>query len=74
MPNFLPVFTDAEDEETMQNHWSSGDKNEEFQQKNKDNVTHQRHLMITNMENYQKVTDLYPILCDEEQVCCECKT
>ena len=29
--------------------------------------------MITNMENYQKVTDLYPILCDEEEVCCECK-
>ena len=37
------------------------------------NVTHQRHLMITNMENYQKVTDLYLILCDEEEVCCECK-
>ena len=35
---------------------------------------HRRHLLITDMEKLSKVKDLYPILCDEEQVCCECKT
>ena len=35
---------------------------------------HRRHFLITDMEKLSKVIDLYPILCEEQQVCFECKT
>ena len=84
MPNFLPVFPDGEGKETMKDHsqWlrqksrSSKEKRDTATTNNLMDITlpHRRHLLITDMEKLSKVIDLYPILCDEEQVCCKCKT
>ena len=78
MPNVLPVFPDGEDEEitTNQDH-SEGlrQKARVSKKKKKEKARYSYHyLLITDMEKLSKVIDLYPILCDGEQVCCECKT
>ena len=83
-PNFLPVFPDGEDEETMKDHSERLRQKSRISKEKRDTAainnlmvitfSHWRHLLITDIEKLSKVIDLYPILCDEEQVCCKCKT
>ena len=84
MPNFLPVFPDGEDEETMQDHSEQLRQKSRISKEKRDTATinnpiditfpHWHDLLITDMEKLSKVIDLYPVLYDEEQVYCKCKT
>ena len=84
VPNFLPLFPDGEDEETIQDHSERLRQKSRISKEKRDTATinslmditfpHQRLLMITGMEKLSKVINLYLILCDEDQVCCKYKT
>ena len=84
VPNFLPLFPDGEDEETIQDHSERLRQKSRISKEKRDTATinsliditfpHQHLLLITDIEKLSKVINLYLILCDEEQVCCKCKT